>query len=200
LFGEQEQTMRANWKLGFQNTLDEYHIVAVHPKSFGSGGWLAPGQFRYEEQGLHDAMILRRAGLGDIDADAVVAAVAGGAPLPVDYAIYHYFPDLLIGFVAGRIVMVTRYEAMDVGETRVRTYLFDMLPPGGKPLSAQKRNAMASYVGTVLEEDREAVERWNRGLRQAWSTPIYGMQEQRLAHFERSWREIFPAGAAPAAD
>jgi phenylpropionate dioxygenase-like ring-hydroxylating dioxygenase large terminal subunit len=197
MFGEVEQTMRANWKLGFQNTLDEYHITAVHPKSFGSGGWLVPGQFRYEVDGAHDAMILKRAGLGDIDADAVVRAVAEQSALPVDYAIFHYFPDLLIGFVASRIVMVTRYEAMAVGETRVRTYLLDMLPPGGAALSAQKRKAMASYVGTVLEEDREAVERWSRGVRQSWGPPLYGGQEQRLEHFERSWLALFPGGRPP---
>jgi len=198
LFNEQEQTMRANWKLGFQNTLDEYHIVAVHPKSFGSGGWLAPGQFGYEEEGQHDAMVLKRAGLGDVGADEVVRAVAQGKPVPVDYAIYHYFPDLLIGFVAGRVVMVTRYEAMDVGETRVRTYLYDMLPPGGAALNDQKRKAMAAYVGTVLEEDREAVEQWSRGMRQAWGAPLYGWQEQRLEHFERSWLALFPDGRAAA--
>jgi phenylpropionate dioxygenase-like ring-hydroxylating dioxygenase large terminal subunit len=198
LFSEHEQTMRANWKLGFQNTLDEYHITAVHPKSFGSGGWLQPGQFRYQEDGAHDAMVLKRAGLGDIDADSVVRAVADGTPLPVDYAIYHFFPDFLVGFVAGRVVMVTRYEAMDVGETRVRTYLFDMLPPGGVALTAQKRSAMAKYVGTVLEEDREAVERWSKGLRQAWAAPLHGLQEQRLSHFEQSWASLVPAGAGSA--
>lgn len=196
LIGDIEQTMRANWKLGFQNTLDEYHIVAVHPKSFGSGGWLSPGQFRYEDDGNGDAMILKRGGLGAIGADDVVRAVAEGRSLPVDYAIYHYFPDLLIGFVAGRVVMITRYEAMAVGETRVRTYLFDLLPPDGKPLSAQKRQAMAGYVRTVLEEDRDMVERWNRGMRQSWQAPLYGWQEQRLLHFERSWQELFPAGDA----
>jgi phenylpropionate dioxygenase-like ring-hydroxylating dioxygenase large terminal subunit len=193
LFSDQQQTIRANWKLGFQNTLDEYHITAVHPKSFGSGGWLQPGQFRYEAEGACDAMVLKRAGLDGIDADAVVRAVAEGAPLPVDYAIYHFFADLLIGFVAGRVVMVTRYEAMNVDETRVRTYLFDMHPVGGKSLSEQKRRAMAGYVGTVLEEDREAVERWSDGLRQAWTPPLYGLQEQRLAHFEQSWAALFPA-------
>jgi phenylpropionate dioxygenase-like ring-hydroxylating dioxygenase large terminal subunit len=199
LFGESEQTIRANWKLGFQNTLDEYHITAVHPKSFGSGGWLQPGQFRYQVDGTHHAMVLKRAGLGDIDADAVVRAIADGTPLPVDYAIYHFFPDFLVGFVAGRIVMVTRYEAIDVGETRVRTYLFDMLPPGGRSLTAQKRSAMANYVVTVLEEDREAVERWSKGLRQAWAMPLHGLQEQRLTHFERSWASLVPVGAGAAA-
>lgn len=114
--------------------------------------------------------------------------------MPADYAIYHYFPDLLIGFVAGRVVMVTRYEAIGVGETRVRTYLYDMLPPGGAALSDQKRKAMAAYVGTVLEEDRAAVEQWSRGMRQAWNAPLYGWQEQRLEHFERSWLALFPDG------
>jgi phenylpropionate dioxygenase-like ring-hydroxylating dioxygenase large terminal subunit len=190
-FSEQEQMMRANWKLGFQNTLDEYHITAVHPKSFGSGGWLQSGEFRYEVDGAHHAMVLKRGGLGDVDADAVVRAVADGAPLPADYAIYHFFPDLLIGFVVGRVVMVTRYEAMEVGETRVRTYLLDMLPTGGGALNAAKRKAMANYVGTVLEEDREAVERWSKGMRQAWGAPLHGLQEQRLSHFERSWTALF---------
>jgi hypothetical protein len=167
----------------------------VHPKSFGIGGWLQPGQFHYEVDGTHQAMVLKRDGLGEIDAGAVVQAVADGKPLPVDYAIYHFFPDLLISFIADRVVLMTRYEASEVGETRARTYLFDMLPPGGAALNAQKRKAMANYLGTVLEEDREAVERWSNGMRQAWGAPLYGLQEQRLSHFERSWAALFPAGS-----
>jgi hypothetical protein len=29
-----------NWKLGFHITLDDYHIVAVHPDTFGKRGYL----------------------------------------------------------------------------------------------------------------------------------------------------------------
>lgn len=195
LFSGQEQIIKANWKLGFQNTLDDYHIVAVHPKSFGSRGWLQPDQFRYESDGAHHAMVVLKStgGLGNIDADAVVAAIRQGEAVPVDYAIYHYFPDLLIAFVAGRVVMVTRYESIGVDETRVRTYLFDMPPPDGTGLNAPRRKAMASYIGSLLEEDREAVERWNMGLQQAWEAPLHSHQEQRLSQFERSWAALFPA-------
>ncbi len=199
LFSDQEQIIRANWKLAFQNTLDDYHIVAVHPKSFGSRGWLEPGQFRYESDGAHHAMVVLKnaGGLGNIDADSVVDAIRQGSAVPVDYAIYHYFPDLLIGFVAGRVVMVTRYEAMGVGETRVRTYLFDMPPPDGAALNAPRRKAMARYVGSLLEEDREAVERWNTGLQQAWAPPLHSLQERRLSQFERSWTALFPDELRP---
>ncbi len=191
LFGDHEQVIRANWKLGFENTLDEYHIVAVHPTSFGSGGWLAPGQYLYEQDGSNAAMLLKRSGIQSIDAAELIRAISAGEPLPVDYAIFHFFPDFLIGFVAGRVVMVTRYEAIAVNETRVRTLLFDMLPPQGASLNALKRQAVSGYIGTVLEEDREAVERWNRGRRQAWGAPLHGLQEQRLGHFERSWASLF---------
>jgi phenylpropionate dioxygenase-like ring-hydroxylating dioxygenase large terminal subunit len=34
---EFEYTIEANWKLVIQNTLELYHIVAVHPRSFGKG-------------------------------------------------------------------------------------------------------------------------------------------------------------------
>jgi Phenylpropionate dioxygenase and related ring-hydroxylating dioxygenases, large terminal subunit len=34
---EFEYTIEANWKLIIQNTLELYHIVAVHPRSFGKG-------------------------------------------------------------------------------------------------------------------------------------------------------------------
>lgn len=200
LFSDQEQTIKANWKLGFQNTLDDYHIVAVHPKSFGSFGWLAPNQFRYESDSAHHAMVtLRRdGGVGTIHADTVVDAIGRGAAVPVDYAVFHYFPDLLIGFVNRRVVMVTRYEAMGVGETRVRTYLFDLLPSGGAALNAATRKTMATYIGTILEEDRQIVERWSKGMKQAWAPPLHGLQEQRLSQFERSWAALFPAAPAGA--
>jgi phenylpropionate dioxygenase-like ring-hydroxylating dioxygenase large terminal subunit len=197
LFYDHEQTIKANWKLAVENTLDEYHVAAVHPKGFGSGGWLVPGQYRYEEDGTSDAMVLRRAGIDSFDAAALIAAVAEGKPLPVDYTIFHFFPDLLIVFFVGRVILVSRYEALAPDETRVRSLLFDLLPTGGKAMNGVKRNAVTQYVNQLLDEDREAVERWSKGIRQAWRPSMFGQQEQRLAHFERSWTALFGLGGPP---
>jgi phenylpropionate dioxygenase-like ring-hydroxylating dioxygenase large terminal subunit len=35
-----EREVAANWKLCFHITLEEYHIVAVHPDTFGKQGYL----------------------------------------------------------------------------------------------------------------------------------------------------------------
>ncbi len=197
LFCEHEQIVKANWKLAVENTLDEYHVAAVHPKGFGSGGWLVPDQYRYEEDGPRAAMVLRRAGIESIDSQSLVRAIANGERWPIDYAIFHFFPDLLVAFIVGRVVLVSRYEALSTEETRVRTLLFDLLPADGRAMNAQKRKAVISYVGTLLEEDREAVERWCKGMRQAWGSALFGVQEQRLSRFEHSWAALFGPDGPP---
>jgi phenylpropionate dioxygenase-like ring-hydroxylating dioxygenase large terminal subunit len=194
LFSDQEQIVKANWKLCFENTLDDYHIAAVHPTSFGSDGWLPPEQYRYEDSGSHFAMTSRRSGIDSMDADQVIDALGIGSELPVDYAIFHYFPNLLVGFFLKSTIIASSYEALSVGETRVRSYLFDIVPPQGRALSAPKRRYLASLFGKVLTEDRDIVERWNRGLRQSSNAQLYGMQECRLRRFEQSWSDLMARG------
>ncbi len=48
----------ANWKLGFHISLDDYHIVAVHPDTFGKRGYLPTEPVRYYRFGQHSAYFM----------------------------------------------------------------------------------------------------------------------------------------------
>ena len=50
-----DDPVEANWKLLFQITLDDYHIVAVHRDTFGKQGYLDNEVVRYYRFGWHSA-------------------------------------------------------------------------------------------------------------------------------------------------
>ena len=45
----------ANWKFLTHVTLDDYHIVAVHPSTFGANGYLKAKEVTYARFGRHSA-------------------------------------------------------------------------------------------------------------------------------------------------
>lgn len=195
LFWAPEKIMKANWKLAFENTLEDYHIVEVHPTNFGRNGWNPPASSLYEEDGVSSAMMTKRPIIDpSITADQVIRALAAGEPLPVQYVIFHFFPDLAIDISFGRCIIMTRYEAVSSEETRLRSFAFDLVPPGGTPLSESRREYLRGFFNQVLDEDSVTVERWSRGLRQAWGPRLHGLQERRIGHFERCFASLLAAG------
>ena len=48
-------SVKANWRLGHHISLDDYHIVAVHPKTFGKNGYMPPEVVKYYRFGRHSA-------------------------------------------------------------------------------------------------------------------------------------------------
>ncbi len=88
-----KQTMQAHWKFSHHISLDDYHIVAVHPSSFGKQGYLEFGSFHYHRFGPHSA---HYANPDEAAFRTTVQHCLDGTYKPSYYAIYNIFPNLVI--------------------------------------------------------------------------------------------------------
>ncbi len=52
-----ERVVKANWRYMIDISLDDYHIVALHPSTFGKDGYLKPENVHYARFGAHSAYL-----------------------------------------------------------------------------------------------------------------------------------------------
>lgn len=88
-----DRMVKSHWKLLMQISLDEYHIVAVHPTTFGKDGYLAPTTIRYFRFGAHSAYM--PSGTDTAFAD-MARECSEGRYLPHRYRVFQFFPNLIV--------------------------------------------------------------------------------------------------------
>lgn len=203
--------VQANWKFLTHISLDDYHIVAVHPSTFGRHGYLKRASVTYARMGLHSLFTTEE---GDDPAGRILAACRAGTYRPVDYVIVNLFPSLGISqFHAvdlfGRsyfFLLAFRYVPLAPGLSRMEGWILPA--PGSAPrpgvVGALDRfvHAVASrvvrhYVRRVQAEDHAVCE----GLQSAAGEMDAAQRlspacESRIGWFEEAYASV--VGGAPA--
>ena len=186
----------ANWKFGFQISLDDYHIVAVHPSTFGRQGYLKPEVVQYFRFGRHSAYFHQAV-------PSALAAMArdcrAGKYEPTDYRIFQFFPNLvLVHFeAAGRwYVLLQQYIPVATDRTILRSWLapapFGSVKhlPWRRPVERIITGVVMHYVHQIGAEDNAICEQLQRTSHEVRSKPIYGRHEQRIAWFDEVYAGI----------
>jgi len=195
------QHVAAHWKFSHHISLDDYHVVAVHPKSFGRNGYFDNQDLQYHRFGVHSAYINTRAP----DAfEAIRAACNAGTYVPSIYAIYNLFPNTLMSqFSAPDIfgtkhwyAVITRYMPVTRTSTEVQNWLF-RLPHAypEKPLSRLSRWSVdrilppfvAHFARAIMKEDNAICEGQQRTATQVDGDPRLSRQELRIGWFEEAY-------------
>lgn len=202
-----ETPIAANWKLCYHITLDDYHIVAVHPDTFGKDGYLPLDTVRYHRIGRHSAYFWG----GD---DDEVAKMAGecrrGEYRAANYRILQMFPNMLtLHFEAERTWYVLIQQYVPVGPDRAlsRSWYFPA------PFPAVDKNwfdglyrrvvapfapfVVPLYIRKIFHEDNSVCEGIQSVAPQINAFPILGRHEERVAWFEEVYAEV--VAGAPAA-
>jgi phenylpropionate dioxygenase-like ring-hydroxylating dioxygenase large terminal subunit len=184
------QTIQANWKLAFHLTLDDYHIVSVHPDSFGADGPLREGRYRYYDLGAHSALFVDHAGLDEGAYRRFRAECTLGIVQTTAYRIIQVFPNVTVflGMFGGVwLAGVADYQPIGPTETLCRMWLFARDDTTTDPAEADRSVAI---VARVAEQDRIAAETLQQGTRQIWQQPALSRQEARIAWFDREYAAV----------
>ncbi len=198
-------SVAANWKLCYHISLDDYHLVAVHPDTFGKGGYLDRDAVRYYRFGLHSAYFY---GGDDGALEAMAAACADGSYRPPAYRIFQLFPNLLVSHiptVAGVYVIVQHFVPVAVDRTLFRTWFFSAPWPAvdrGMREGVIRRLA-APWVPLVFPmrvrkiggEDNAVCEQLQTVAAQARGRPRFARHETRIAWFDETYRGWLAAHA-----
>ena len=181
--GSFTQRISANWKAAYHLTLDDYHIVATHPDTFGAYGAVEEGWYRYFDLGRHSALFVDHAGVAP-DAFRVFSTDCARGEVPHNaYRICQIFPNLTVFLVSlgcGWVLGIGDYQPVSPIETIGRMWIYGAMSERDPAADEQ---ALA-FLRQVVEEDRIAAERLQQGVTQMWREPALSSQEQRIAWFD----------------
>lgn len=203
--------VQANWKLMMGITLDDYHLVAVHPSTFGKKGYLGRDYTRYFRLGSHSAYL---ADAGSETPESMAAACREKRYVPTAYRIFQIFPTLVVSHVkavnylgeAYWFVLVQHLIPLAHDRTRSVTRLFPFpqtAPAGFLRREARKhakfwfRLVFAHYTRKVHREDNEACEKLQSVIQQADGEPRLAFHETRIGWFEEEYTRFVGNPAAP---
>ena len=190
----------ANWKLLFHITLDDYHIVAVHPDTFGKNGYLPLEAVRYFRLGPHSAYFY---GGDDDEVKKMANELRHGNYRSENYRIIQFFPNLLALHVEAAMnwyVLIQQYVPLSPGRSLSRSWYFPApFPPVDRTwLHGLARRIVAPFVPFVLpfyirkifSEDNGVCEQIQTVAAQIRGFPILGRHEERIKWFEETYANI----------
>lgn len=192
--------MAGNWKLGHHVSLDDYHVVAVHPGSFGRNGYLPVETTKYFRFGRHSAYFWAA------DEEAVnrmARELRDGTYRPSVYRILQFFPNLIaVHFEAAGTwyCLLLQYVPVAYNKTLLRSYYFEA-PFQAAPPTFFKRViravarpflpwAVPYFMRKIIREDNEVCEKQQSIVEQIEGFPILGKQEERIAWFEENYAQV----------
>jgi phenylpropionate dioxygenase-like ring-hydroxylating dioxygenase large terminal subunit len=199
-----ERDVAANWKLFYQITLDDYHLAAVHPATFGKLGYLERGDLTYHRVGRHSALF----GAADDPTGLKMAAdeCRRGVFQPNLYRILQLFPNLLIvqaviTKVCGTALWSTAIQHIQPtgpGSCRVKSWAKRDLHGAGekgphplaslaKPLLIKKARDLGNRL---LKEDAAACENLQHVMGQIDRPGVFGATEERIRWFNETYADV----------
>ncbi len=196
----------ANWRLSVHMTLDDYHLVAVHPSTFGKDGYLKGDLPRYYRFGPHSAYFTEG---GPDELDKMSKACADGGYVPGGYRIFSFFPNLSVIQITAMYrwyIVVLVHQPLAKDRSVVRAAFFEA--PFARPASALMRVLdlpqrpfrnffFRYYFHRILREDNGICEQHQRIAGQTHELPRLGAHEERIAWFENTYRDLVGNASVP---
>lgn len=195
----------ANWRLNIHINLDDYHIVAIHPTTFGRNGYVRREDISYARFGLHSALL----GTSKPDAFAAMAAAcADGSFRATHYCTFQILPNLIVSLFRSDGEFFHCYVQQSVPVAHDRSVQRIWVHPAPfpidhsslirwtRPLTDPIRNRLLlHYVRRVGREDASACERLQEVAHQVDKSPFLSAVEERIGWFEQSYRQLIVEGA-----
>jgi phenylpropionate dioxygenase-like ring-hydroxylating dioxygenase large terminal subunit len=196
----------ANWRLSVHMSLDDYHLVAVHPSTFGKGGYLKSDMPRYYRFGPHSAYFTD----GDAgELDRMSKACAASAYVPRGYRTFSVFPNLSVIQITEMhrwYIVVLLHQPLTRDRALIRSVFFEA--PFAKPRRWPELMTEAAlrpfrnfffkfYLDRIVREDNRICEQYQRVAGQTKALPMFGAHEERIAWFENSYRDLVGNPAVP---
>ncbi len=200
-----ERTVQANWRLCYHTSVEDYHIVAVHPATFGKGGYLKRENISYYRFGDHSAYFYLPdpEGLGKMAAEC-----RDGTWRSANYRVFHIFPNLTVShFRADRQnwwIVAHQYVPLTKATSLMRAWIFPAPFTAGlgrtehwfrRATDPVRARVVRFYVNRVLSEDNAVCEKLQQTAGQILASPILGGLEERLAWFEEAYAKATQAVA-----
>ncbi len=186
----------ANWKVAIENSLEAYHVEAVHPKTFRRD----PGEARSEHQLGSDYTAFytdlpfatySRLDLLFLWLQKWVLSRLGGASTR-RYSQHHLFPTLLCSFTDA-ISLVHGVQPLGPNQARSLIYQFGYCPKEAnliaKALGSLWGRVEGAATRRILQEDFAMYSVIQRGIEASSQRGALSRKEERIHRFQEYWME-----------
>ena len=199
--GRAEYDVNAHWRYIHEISLDDYHIVAIHPSTFGKGGYMPGCETRYDQIGPH-SMFFRGGSANSLP--EMVRQCEEGAFVPERYRILQVFPGLVVSFVHATHYLGDGYwylvvlQILPLAHNRSKIISHSFRMPQPKAARAWRRVARALawptvdllfgfFARRVLREDNVACEHLQEQAALDDPPPRLALHEERIGGFEEAY-------------
>ena len=194
-----EDTVDANWKIVIENSLEGYHVPAVHNKTFmqadGMGKSDSAPSFVLKNP-LHSSLT------HSADADWVrrfqrIEKQIGEWPWRFEHYTHHLiFPNLTITSFMGYSFHVQLFQPDAVNKTKIRSQTLGVNFQGTTAIGGKmiEKIYLDGHIFTrkIFGEDGDICQEIQAGLAQASKSPIFGIGlEDRVKHFHNAYPEYY---------
>jgi phenylpropionate dioxygenase-like ring-hydroxylating dioxygenase large terminal subunit len=199
--------INAHWKLMLQVTVDEYHIVAVHPSTFGAKGYLRNERLNYYRFGPHNVFLI---GAQHNDLTLMRQACQANTFESKGYTIFQFFPTFVVGMKQVARVFGDDYAYLIVEQfvpqsrhktnLHIRFFAMPFSRPSGLLRRCVRKGVIAFInviyrftVRKITKEDIQICERIQKVSHQIQGDSLFSAQEERVAWFEEAYAQYVTA-------
>jgi len=191
-------TMKANWKIVVENTLEAYHVDHVHRNSLKR---LGVSGTRFDFHGLHSTYTSPTAVEKPGAARDRLNEAFASRPFKTDQYIHQLvFPGATIATAHGTTFNVNLIRASAPEQTEVVVYMFETrlgeLTRSQMAMVRAMRPAVVELTNTTFDEDKVICEQVQLGMRESGRHALLGQEEQRIEAFQSSYLRLLNGGAS----
>lgn len=185
---ENVMTIRANWKILVENTLESYHVGFIHPNTFSR---LNAAEGTFEWQTPHSSW---RTPLGPKFVARMERLLAMYDSRPVRFDGYFHqliFPNVTLASTQGTSFSVQFFEPVSPTETRFRSVVFQTklgeISPGTQAAVEAMNQSVKDFNRAVFSEDKEVCEQVQLGASETNQPGILSDEELRVGDFQKQY-------------
>lgn len=197
---EFQEDVAANWKVVIENSLEGYHVPAVHTRTFGEIDGMsreAQAPIFFLDDPLHSH--LEHAAEPDwVARFARTERKIGQWPWRFEHYTHHLiFPNLTITSFMGYSFHVQRFDPFTTDKTRVHSRTVGVCLSNSTEVGAKMMERIYAdghtFTRKVFAEDGDICRKVQAGLEQATRPAVLGLGiEDRVAHFHQAYVRCLP--------
>ncbi len=184
-----EMTIRANWKIVTENTLEEYHVRQVHPETLYKVD-IQSSQFGF--QGLHSSdQMTFKVKLNDFK--KLPDLMQERSWHVEDYHHQLIFPNMTIASAFGTSIAIQQIKPIDAEKTVFTSYVFAAELPNhaGHPVIQAFNSQAVEFNRQVFEEDLVVCEAVQEGVKKTnRCSGFLSKDEERILAFETNYMKM----------